>query len=178
MNRTAVKHLELTKLKYIISALYLEYPFMFLCPWPHLWVLQSEGISTSACNHPQILTWFLCLPMSSTQRTYNTSSLYMISCMIFMDCGSCVRVEVLAKPLSSEDSEQDGKDVSLRQFQQERICYSYCFYTQHRCKTSVPAWILFSTTSSGIQQSQSEHKGRRKSTAEILEEIKVCLLKI
>lgn len=32
--------------------------------------------------------------------------------MIFMDCGSCVRVEVLANPLSSEDSEQDGKDVS------------------------------------------------------------------
>lgn len=50
--------------------------------------------------------------------------------MIFMDCGSCVRVEVLANPLSSEDSEQDGKDVSLRQFQQERICYSYYFYTQ------------------------------------------------
>lgn len=50
--------------------------------------------------------------------------------MIFMDCGSCVLVEVLANPLSSEDSEQDGKDVSLRQLQQERICYSYYFYTE------------------------------------------------
>lgn len=50
--------------------------------------------------------------------------------MIFMDCGSCVRVEVLANPLSSEDSEQDGKDVSLRQLQWENICYSYYFYTE------------------------------------------------
>lgn len=50
--------------------------------------------------------------------------------MIFIDCGSCVRVEVFARPLSSEDSEQDGKDVSLRRFQQERIRYSYYFYTQ------------------------------------------------
>lgn len=34
--------------------------------------------------------------------------------MIFMDWGSCVLVEVLARPLSSEDSEKDGKDVRLR----------------------------------------------------------------
>lgn len=50
--------------------------------------------------------------------------------MIFMDCGSWVRVEVLANPLSSEDSEQDGKDVSLRQLQQARICYSYYCYSE------------------------------------------------
>lgn len=39
--------------------------------------------------------------------------------MIFMDWGSCVLVEVLASPLSSEDSEKDGKDVRLRQLQQK-----------------------------------------------------------
>lgn len=46
-----------------------------------------------------------------------------------MDWGSCVLVEVLASPLSSEDSEKDGKDVRLRQLQQERICYS-CYFLQ------------------------------------------------
>lgn len=50
--------------------------------------------------------------------------------MIFMGCGSCARVEGLAKPLSSEDSEKMAKMQSLRQLQQERICSSYYLYTE------------------------------------------------
>lgn len=47
-------------------------------------------------------TWFRWRPISSTQRTYSTSSLYMISCIIFIDWGSWVLVEVWGRPFSSE----------------------------------------------------------------------------
>lgn len=74
--------------------------------------------------------------------------------MIFMDCGSCVRVEVLANPLSSEDSEQDGKDVSetAAASTQKDLLHLVIFTPKHRrCKTSTSAWI-FSIKTSDMQQ--------------------------